>query len=81
MSMQIQTATRLQRDACFRAKSKQAINYTLLNRFAEVEVKAVAIDMGSFREEVAEVSAGNLASLTLSGQGCSRARRWLTWNT
>jgi elongation factor 2 len=39
----------------------------LVDALAEAEVKGVAIDMGSFREEVAEVSAGNLTSLTLMG--------------
>jgi elongation factor 2 len=34
----------------------------------KTEVKQVAIDMGSFREEVPEISAGNLASVTLSGK-------------
>jgi elongation factor 2 len=34
----------------------------------KTEVKQVSIDMGSFREEVREVSAGNLASLILSGK-------------
>ncbi len=34
----------------------------------KTEVKKVSIDMGSFREEVVEISAGNLASLTLSGK-------------
>jgi len=34
----------------------------------KTEIKQVSIDMGSFREEVAEISAGNLASLILSGK-------------
>jgi len=34
----------------------------------KTEVKQVAIDMGSFREEVSEVSAGSLASVILSGK-------------
>ena len=39
----------------------------LVDALAETEVKQVSIDMGSFHEEVSEVSAGNLASLTLTG--------------
>jgi elongation factor 2 len=35
---------------------------------SKTEVKGVAIDMGSIREEVREVSAGNLASLALTGK-------------
>ncbi len=33
-----------------------------------MEVKAVSVDMGALREEVPEVSAGNLATLTLAGK-------------
>jgi elongation factor 2 len=40
----------------------------LVEALAEVEVKKVAIDMGAFREEVPDVSAGNLVSLALSGK-------------
>ena len=39
-----------------------------VDALAETEVKQVAIDMGFFHEEVAEVSAGSLASLTLTGK-------------
>lgn len=38
----------------------------LIDEIAEATVNQVAITMGSFREEVSEVSAGNLAALTLS---------------
>jgi elongation factor 2 len=40
----------------------------LVDALCETVVIGVAIDMGSFREEVDSVSAGNLASLTLSGE-------------
>ena len=40
----------------------------LVDALCETEVMGVAIDMGSFREEVGSISAGNLASLTLSGE-------------
>jgi elongation factor 2 len=40
----------------------------LVDALCETVVMGVAIDMGSFREEVGSVSAGNLASLTLSGE-------------
>jgi elongation factor 2 len=39
-----------------------------VDALAEADVKQVSIDMGSFREEVSEVSAGNLASITLAGK-------------
>jgi elongation factor 2 len=39
----------------------------ILSTPSETEVKDVAIDMGSLRETVSEVTAGNLASLTLTG--------------
>jgi len=52
----------------FSGKIKAGDRLHLVASLREVEVKAVAIDMGSFREEVAEVSAGNLASLTLVGK-------------
>ncbi len=40
----------------------------LVDALVKTEVKQVAVDMGSFREEVAEVTAGNLVSLTLTGR-------------
>jgi len=52
----------------FSGKIKSGDRLHLVESLREVEVKAVAIDMGSFREEVLEVSAGNLASLTLAGK-------------
>ena len=39
-----------------------------MDALTETVVEQVAIDMGSLREEVASVSAGNLASLTLTGE-------------
>jgi elongation factor 2 len=51
----------------FSGKIKPGDQLHLVKALTETEVKQVSIDMGSFREEVIEVSAGNLASLTLSG--------------
>ncbi|MCW3996637.1 MAG: GTP-binding protein [Candidatus Bathyarchaeota archaeon] len=52
----------------FSGKVKVGNLLHLLNTSSETQVKAVSIDMGSFSEEISEVSAGNLASLTLSGK-------------
>lgn len=52
----------------FAGKIKVGDKLHLVDALIETEVKQVSIDMGSFREEVTEVSAGNLTSLTLSGQ-------------
>lgn len=52
----------------FSGKIKAGDKLHLVDALTETEVKQVSIDMGSFREEVTEVSAGNLTSLTLSGQ-------------
>jgi elongation factor 2 len=52
----------------FSGKIKVGDKLHLVDALTETEVKQVSIDMGSFREEVTEVSAGNLTSLTLSGQ-------------
>ena len=51
----------------FSGKIKVGDQLHLVDALTETEVKQVSIDMGSFREYVTEVSAGNLASLTLSG--------------
>ena len=40
----------------------------LVDGLAETEVEEVTVDMGSFREEVGNLPAGNLASLTLTGK-------------
>ncbi|MGE5188380.1 MAG: GTP-binding protein, partial [Betaproteobacteria bacterium] len=50
----------------FSGKIKAGDRLHLVESLREVEVRAVAIDMGAFREEVSEVSAGNLVSLTLA---------------
>ena len=52
----------------FSGKVRKGDKLHLVDGLAETEVKAVSIDMGSLREEVSEVSAGNLASLTLTGK-------------
>lgn len=52
----------------FSGKIKVGDKLHLVDALTETEVEQVSIDMGSFREEVTEVSAGNLTSLTLSGQ-------------
>jgi elongation factor 2 len=49
----------------FSGKVKKGDSLHLVDVLAEATVDAVCVDMGSFREEVAEVSAGNLASVTL----------------
>jgi elongation factor 2 len=52
----------------FSGKIKKGDKLHLVESFAETEVNAVFIDMGALREEISEVSAGNLATLTLSGK-------------
>jgi len=52
----------------FAGKIKVGDKLHLVDALIETDVKQVSINMGSFREEVTEVSAGNLTSLTLSGQ-------------
>jgi elongation factor 2 len=52
----------------FSGKVKKDDMLHLVDALAETVVNQVSIDMGSFREEVNWVSAGNLASLTLSGE-------------
>ena len=51
----------------FSGKVKAGDKLHLVDALSETEVKEVSIDMGSLREEVSEVSAGNLVSLTLTG--------------
>jgi elongation factor 2 len=52
----------------FSGKVRKGDRLHLVDALVKTEVKHVAIDMGIFHEEVAEVSAGNLASLILSGK-------------
>ena len=52
----------------FSGKIKKSDRLNLALTSGETEVKAAFIDMGALREEVPEVSAGNLAALTLSGK-------------
>ena len=52
----------------FSGKVKKDDRFHLVDALAETVVNQVSIDMGSFREEVSWVSAGNLASLTLTGE-------------
>jgi len=49
----------------FSGKVKKGDRLHLVDAVSEAEVSAVSVDMGSFREEVSDVSAGNLASITL----------------
>ena len=51
----------------FSGKVKKGDKLHLVDALSETEVKEVSIDMGSLREEVSEVSAGSLASFTLTG--------------
>lgn len=52
----------------FSGKIKKADRLRVIEAFSEVDVKAVWVDMGALREEVPEVSAGNLVTLTLAGK-------------
>ena len=52
----------------FSGKVKKGDKLYLVDALAETEVREVSIDMGSLREEVSDVSAGSLASLTLTGR-------------
>lgn len=52
----------------FSGKVKTGDRLHLVDVLSETEVKDVSIDMGSLREEVSEVSAGGLASFTLTGR-------------
>ena len=52
----------------FSGKVQKNDGLHLVDALAETVVNQAAIDMGSFREEVIWVPAGNLASLTLSGE-------------
>jgi elongation factor 2 len=51
----------------FSGKVQKGDKLHLVDALTETVVEQVAIDMGSLREEVVSVSAGNLASLTLKG--------------
>ena len=52
----------------FSGKVQKGDKLHLVDALTETVVEQVAIDMGSIREEVASLSAGNLGSLTLSGE-------------
>ena len=52
----------------FSGKIEKGDRLHLVDALAETVVKEVSMDMGSLREEVASVSAGNLASLSLAGE-------------
>jgi len=52
----------------FSGKVQKGNRLHLVDALAETVVKQAAIDMGSFREEVNWIPAGNLASLTLTGE-------------
>jgi elongation factor 2 len=52
----------------FSGKAKKGDRLHLVSALSETEVNEVSIDMGSLREEVTEVSAGSLASFTLTGK-------------
>ncbi|MCW4003809.1 MAG: GTP-binding protein [Candidatus Bathyarchaeota archaeon] len=51
----------------FSGTIKEGDKLHLMNAAAETEVIDVALEMGLFREDVSDVSAGNLASATLAG--------------
>ncbi|MGA3110720.1 MAG: GTP-binding protein [Candidatus Bathyarchaeia archaeon] len=52
----------------FSGKLEKGVRLHLVDALAETTVNQVSIDMGSLREEVSWVSAGNLASLSLTGE-------------
>ena len=52
----------------FSGKIQKGDKLHLVDALAETVVNQVAVDMGSFREEVDSVPAGNLASLVLTGE-------------
>ncbi len=52
----------------FSGKITKADRLHLVDALTETEVKTVYVDMGALQEEVSEVSAGNLTTLTLSGK-------------
>jgi elongation factor 2 len=52
----------------FSGKVKKGDSLHLVDALSETEVKEVSIDMGALREEVNEVTAGSLASFTLTGK-------------
>ena len=52
----------------FSGKVKKGDCLHLVDALSETEVKTVSIDMGALREEVNQVSAGSLASITLTGR-------------
>jgi elongation factor 2 len=52
----------------FSGKVKKGDKLHLVDVLSETEVKEVSIDMGALREEVNEVTAGSLASFTLTGR-------------
>ena len=52
----------------FSGKLQKGDRLHLVDALSETVVNQVAIDMGSFREEVSWAPAGNLASLTLTGE-------------
>jgi len=52
----------------FSGKIRKGDKLRLIETLSETEVNAVAIDMGALREDISEVSAGNLATLTLTGK-------------
>lgn len=51
----------------FSGTAKKGDKMHLMDALSETEVKQVYINMGSFREEADKVSAGNIATLSLSG--------------
>ena len=52
----------------FSGKLEKGVRLHLVDALLETTVNQVSVDMGSLREEVSWVSAGNLASLSLTGE-------------
>ena len=58
----------MQRAGCSLGRLEKGERLHLVDALAETAVNQVSVDMGSLREEVSWVSAGNLASLSLTGE-------------
>ena len=58
----------MQRADFFLGKLEKGVRLHLVEALAETTVSQVSVDMGSLSEEVSWVSAGNLASLSLTGE-------------
>ncbi|MGF3522698.1 MAG: GTP-binding protein [Candidatus Bathyarchaeia archaeon] len=67
MNVQADVSSVVATGRVFSGVAKKGDKMHLIDALSETEVKQVYINMGSFREEVDKVSAGNIATLALSG--------------